>query len=322
MSQKSSLPQAAKSVSQVLMSDTDPSLALLREAMVSTEGYAGVLARYTFVGSLGWHLAADPTWTEERLVRPLLLSRDSDALVYWHAVANSGDIYPWVIKRIGVRQAEVATDAGLSIEARSNLADALLYATLFDFWGNREPSAPHSAIQQMLRSVDDYVRSNAAHVPERFIKGRVEKGDAPTALPDPALVFYRSVKPLLDEVWPLERSLATPGVAKAFASLPSVCGTAFADAAATVERFMVPFEMWSLLDFGLIELVGGTHKIAVVKDAEQAKAALSLVDRAIGYADNVRIPYDLHRLLDHVITIAPAVQRTPIFQRLEALTRR
>ena len=175
----------------------------------------------------------------------------------------------------------------------------------------------------MLRSVDDYVRSEVADVPERFLKARVgeQKGESSGVL-DPALVFFRTIEPFFQKVWPLELSLATPGVAKALASLPAACGSAVVDACTVIERLIVPFETWTLMDFGIVRTERGGEPIIGIADADQASAILSLIDRAIGYADNARVPYDLHYFLDHVCKIAPALERNRTFERLQTLTRR
>ena len=67
----------------------------------------------------------------------------------------------------------------------------------------------------------------------------------------PARIFRAAAKPFLQHVWPKERSLATPGIAKAFADLPATSGSAFAEAVDAIERFLVPFDCWSPLDYRL-----------------------------------------------------------------------
>ena len=77
-----------------------------------------------------------------------------------------------------------------------------------------------------------------------------------------------------------------------------------------------------MMDFGIVRTEGGGERIIGITDADQARAILSLVDRAIGYADNARVPHDLHYLLDHIGNIAPALERSRPFERLQTLTRR
>jgi hypothetical protein len=301
--------------------ESNTALAALRDQMASTDGYAGLLARYVFVRNLAWHIAADPSWAETLVAH--LLSKDASSLPYWHSISSQGRIYRTIILVLGERQAEVATDRRLSADVRAALAQKLAYSTLFDYWESRPPAVSEAIIQQMLRSVDDYVRSEVADVPERFLKARVgDHKEGSSGVLDPALVFFRTIQPFFQRIWPLELSLATPGVAKALASLPAACGSAFVDACAVIERLIVPFETWTLMDFGIVHMGGGGERIVGIGDAGQANAILSLVDRAIGYADNVRVPHDLHYLLDHVRNIAPGLERSRTFERLQTLTRR
>ena len=302
--------------------EEDRELAVLRDQMASTEGYAGLLACYVFVRNLAWHLAADPRWAQTNLVARLL-TKEASSLPYWHSVSTQSTIYRPFMVVLGERQAEVSSDQRLSADVRAALARNLTYSTLFDYWESRPLAVAEPVIQQMLRSVDDFVRSEVADVPERFLKERVgEQKDEPSGAPDPALLFFRTIEPFFRKIWPLELSLATPGVARALASLPAACGSAAADAYAVIERFIVPFETWTLMDFGIVRMEGGGERIIGISDADQASAILSLVDRAIGYAEDARVPRDLHYLLDHVRNIAPALERSRTFERLQTLTRR
>ena len=77
--------------------------------------------------------------------------------------------------------------------------------------------------------------------------GPARDGEPPSA----ATLFRSTAAPFLREVWPQGRSLATPGVSKAFADLPATSREAFSEAADAIERLLVPFECWSMLDYGL-----------------------------------------------------------------------
>src|SRR5262245_35941786 len=52
--------------------EADAELAELRNQMASATGYAGLLARYSFMRQLAWHLTADPVWAGTHLIKPLM----------------------------------------------------------------------------------------------------------------------------------------------------------------------------------------------------------------------------------------------------------
>ncbi len=101
-----------------------------------------------------------------------------------------------------------------------------------------------------------------------------------------AITGHTAARPFLERVWPQERSLATPGVARAFADLPATCGEAFAEAVDAIERFLVPFDCWSMSDYGLFgeEEGNGEAKLSQINDQQKAEAFLRLLDRTIGTA--------------------------------------
>jgi hypothetical protein len=79
---------------------------------------------------------------------------------------------------------------------------------------------------------------------------------------------------------------------RAFASLAVGGGNALVDAAVTIDRLIVPFETWSLSDFGIVD------------------------------AGNIRIPHDLDKLLEHVRCLARNYACSPKSEQLLALSRR
>ncbi|CCM78583.1 exported hypothetical protein [Rhizobium mesoamericanum STM3625] len=82
------------------------------------------------------------------------------------------------------------------------------------------------------------------------------------------------------------RSLATPGVASAFADLPATSRDAFAEAVETISRFLVPFDFWSMIDYGLYDNEGEERKLAaIINDEEKAGAFLRLLDLTVGAAE-------------------------------------
>ena len=118
------------------------------------------------------------------------------------------------------------------------------------------------------------------------------------------------------------RSLATPGVSGALADLPATSGEAFAEAVDAVARFLVPFECWSMINYGLYGDEGEAKKLAIINDEAKAQALLKLLDLTIGTSEGAVIPHDLTDALDQVRSVAPALVDSPVFRRLSTAARR
>ena len=147
-------------------------------------------------------------------------------------------------------------------------------------------------------------------------------GGRPSAPPTAEELFLSAAGPFLKEVWPQERSLATPGTASAFADLPAASGDAFAEAVDAIERSLVPFQCWSMSDFGFHGGEGGEPRLSQINNDAKAEALLRLLDEAIGTAEGSVVPFDLGRALDQIQQTAPPLVRSQKFRRLAALTRR
>ena len=218
--------------------------------------------------------------------------------------------------------AERATDTQLGRETRRSLVFSLVIECLHAFWEERDPAIPYARTQQMLRSLDDEVRAHGAGAIQRF----VHDVSAPTEhLPNPPsreALFRSAAAPFLQQVWPQERSLATPGVSQALADLPATARAAFVEAVAVIERFLMPFDCWSMSDFGLFGEEAGEAKLSSIDDREKAGAFLRLLDITIGVAETSVIPTDLADALDQIHRTAPNLTETQAFRRLATAARR
>lgn len=58
--------------------------------------------------------------------------------------------------------------------------------------------------------------------------------------------FRDVVVPFIESVWPKERTLLSCSLSDKFAELPAKTGAAFADSVDVLERFLTPFDCWSL----------------------------------------------------------------------------
>jgi hypothetical protein len=174
----------------------------------------------------------------------------------------------------------------------------------------------------MLRSLDNEVRSDAANSVQRFVHDLSKAASGGETANSPEALFQNAARPFLEKVWPQERSLATPGVSRAFADLPAACRDSFAEAVDAVERFLVPFDCWSLSDFGLRGQTNHEPKLSRINTAEKAAALLRLLDASIATIENAVVPSDLGDALAQIGVMAPRMIDSQAYRRLAALARR
>lgn len=213
-----------------------------------------------------------------------------------------------------------ANDARLGREARRSLVFSVVVECLHALLGNRAPAISYPDVQQMLRSLDDELRSHGAHAVTQFVKEMASPKQTPQRSVED--IFHNAAVPFLQTVWPQERSLATPGVSKAFADLPAAAGEAFVDAVDAIARFLVPFDTWSMLEYGLFGDDDGEAKLASIDTPAKAHAFLRLLDATIGMAASAVIPYDLAAALAQIESVATALTEDPAFRRLATAARR
>lgn len=293
----------------------------MRDAVISATGRSGLIARHRLIEALPYFLRADRSWAERHLFAPLL-GEDATSLALWRAIARRTH-FTDVLRIIGGVMVERAADRRLGRETRRRLVFSLVIESMHAFRDGRDPAVPNQRIQQMLRVVDDEVRASAANAIQRFVRDLSAKDatDAETSA-SAADLFRSAAAPFLQRVWPQERSLATPGVSGALADLPATSREAFAEAVEVIERFLVPFECWSMLDYGLYGENGDTKKLAIIDNEAKAKGLLRLLDLTIGSSEGAVIPYDLTKALDRIRSIAPELAKHPIYRRLSTAARR
>src|SRR5690606_32776984 len=95
-----------------------------------------------------------------------LNAKGPQAIALWHAIARETRFHD-VLKPIGEAMVQRASDKELSRETRQSLAFSLIIECLHALNEDREPAIPSHRVQQMLRSVDDEVRVQAANAVQR-----------------------------------------------------------------------------------------------------------------------------------------------------------
>ncbi len=292
----------------------------MRDIVISAEGRSGLIAKHRMIEALPYFLRADPAWAQEHLIAPLLKD-DGAALALWRAVARRTH-FTEVLKIIGAAMAERANDRRLGRETRRRLVFSLVIESLHAFREGRQSAVPNQRIQQMLRTLDDEVRASAANAIQMFVRDLSSKPPSDQFSSTRDGLFRDAAAPFLREVWPQERSLSTPGVSGALADLPATSGEAFAEAVDTIARFLVPFECWSMVEYGLYGDEGEAKKLAVINDEAKAQALLKLLDLTVGTSEGAVIPHDLTDALDQILKVEPALSTSAIFRRLATAARR
>jgi hypothetical protein len=292
----------------------------MRNTVVAAAGRSGLIARHRLIEWLPYFLQADPDWAEQHLIGAL--SEDStDARSLWRALARRTQFVD-VLKVIGAEMVVRARDPRLGRETRRSLVFSLVVECLHALNENRAPAVAYAGIQQMIRALDDEVRAHAAGAIQQFVREISAPKRANETVPTPEDLFHHAAAPFLRDVWPQERSLSTPGVSKALADLPATSRGAFVPAVDAIQRFLVPFDTWSLLDYGLFGDDDGEPRLSNIDDAEKAAAFLRLLDCTIGTAQSAVIPYDLGAALGQIEKVAPSLVQDPIFRRLATAARR
>lgn len=300
--------------------ERDPLLAEMREACVSARGRAGVVALYRLIqGPLEYLLTVDPFWTRERVLSHLLQDSRS-SLVLWRAMAWKRRFHS-VVGVLGQEMLLRALDGRLGREARSTLAISLALEMLHSFNERRKPGVTQDSVTQMLRATTEEVREAVARMLGQFVKHMGNPPSGKDATKSVEELFTDSVEPFLTSVWPQEATLSSPGVSKGFSALPAECGSKFSEAAETVLRFLVPFDSWSLHDYGL---GWGDRKDiqSVVDTPEKGASLLRLLDATVSGADGIPVPRELDQALEAIVRMDSRASRGSSYRRLAALTRR
>jgi hypothetical protein len=303
---------------------SETSLRRMRDAAIAAPGRSGLIVRHRFIESLPYFLGADQDWAQAQLLAPLLQD-NGGTLALWRAIARRTH-FTEVLKIIGPAMAERAADSRLGRDTRRMLVFSLVVESLHAFKERRSAAVPNARIQQMLRSVDDETRASAANAIQQFVRELSAVAASKTSPPSAAELFRIAAIPFLEQVWPQERSLSTPGVSKAFADLPATSHEAFPEAVQAIERFLVPFDCWSMVDYGLYGDEGKDEskrpRLELIDDKAKAKGLLRLLDLTVGTVESAVIPHDLTDALDQIRTCDPALAETTEFKRLATAARR
>jgi hypothetical protein len=257
---------------------------------------------------------ADEQWTEQNLLGPLNSASNSDIEI-WDAVARNPVLSSDTMSQIGVRMAEVAHSSTLPVGTRARLGERVVYRVLLDRNQQKILSVADSVVQQMLRLGTDQLRATSGRIIEVFVESEDQKTHREHR-------FRNVVRPFLESVWPQERTLSSRGLSDAFAKVPAKAGSAFTEAVEVLERYLTPFDCWSLHDYGLYERDPEGKRLRELSTPQEAAALLKLLDITIGSEERAVHPLDLDRALVAIRNTDAKLVRDPRYARLSALVRR
>jgi hypothetical protein len=292
----------------------------MRDAIIAATGRSRLIALHRMIEQLRYFLLADPDWTRRHLLAPLKAD-DSEAVPLWSAISRQTH-FEDVLKIIGIAMTKRAIDRRLSRETRQSLVFSLVIECLHAFHEQREPAVPHVSVQQMIRALDEEVRAYGAEAIQRFVReGSAPREEEPYP-PTPEELFRSAAAPFFERVWPQEHSLTTPGISRALAELPSAAREEFTRAVDAVERFLVPFECWSMSEYGFRDEEDGKPNFGIINSPDKAAALLRLLDATIGLSEGAVIPYDLANALAQIRKVTPRLAENQVFRRLATAARR
>lgn len=292
----------------------------MRDLLIAENGRSKLIVLSRLIQALPFFYAVEPDWTKDHLIEALKRN-DPESRIFWSAASRRMQS-EGVLKLIGSAMANKAADQSLGRDVRKRLVFNLIVESLFAQLKGRSPAVSNTDIQQMIRVLDDEVRASAASVMAQFIRDLTDNGKTGKESHTAEKLFTMAISPFLTTVWPQELSLVTPGVSAALADLPAASRERFSDAVTAIKRFLVPFQCWSLIDYGLYGDDEGAPKLNLIDDEEKARALLTLLDLTVGASENSVVPHDLTKALDRVRAISSKLANSPKFRRLSAAARR
>ncbi|RVP63947.1 hypothetical protein CN071_19020 [Sinorhizobium meliloti] len=287
------------------------------DVLVSLEqatGEAKLQVRFQLMLFFEYLWVVDRAWTRKNLLTPLG-EASGESMDLWQAFAETRHMPARdVFVELGPKLIEVAAGNEMPAEVRGSLARRVIYSTINDKRDGREPAIPSHLTQQMLRIGGEEVRSSALRAMKNHLK---DLGGNPQSAPAERFAL---IKELFESVWPKELTLSSPALSDALADFPAAAGPNFAEAANLVLPYLMPFECWSLYEYGVLDRTD--KQISRVDSPEDAAAFLSILDKTVGAEEGAIIPNGLDRALRHIVEKSPRLEKDTRYQRLLTLSRR
>jgi hypothetical protein len=298
---------------------TNHKLYEMRERLMRCEQPARDIVLYRLAEILSHLLQADNNWTNDTLVNPLTKDYPNSRPL-WTALSHK-IIRSDTLKYLRDSILEPCKDESIDRNSQHMLLLSVVLEILNAYRNGREPFVNEVKFKQLFYNLDDEARSSIAEIFPRYLKDMSE-----TNVSDPEFsretLFRKAITPFIKAVWPKEPFLVTPSIAQAFARLPAATRTAFSEAVELIERYIIPFECYSLYSFGMN--YSNDNKLKMLKEiidsSKAAESFLTLLDKSIAYIDSPIRPVELSEILGHIREIDSDLEYNPIYMRLEMLT--
>ena len=288
----------------------------IRDAIDSCEGQSLLIARHRLIESLlPFFLQTSERWAIRHLVTPLRAG-GLDHLALWRA-ASRRPLRTGTLKVIGHDVALQARNPELGSHAKRGLVVSLVTELLNASLAGRTPAVSEADVQQVLRTGNDEVRAHAAETVVRFV---AEAGRDPDV--SGAEAFKYAAAPFLRQVWPQDQHLRTAGVSNALAGLPLRAGESFVQAVDSIRQLLVPFDCYSITEYGFGRGEPGRPTLEAVDDETKALAMLEMLDLTVPVQAGAVVPHELSDALVQIRSVKSGLAALPAFRRLEAASRR
>jgi hypothetical protein len=291
----------------------------MRTRLMLFEGPPKAIVLCQIAEQLPYFLRADELWTLEMIIEPLK-GADKSGIEMWEALSHE-TLFKDSLQFIGDSILSPCSNPALSRQSRQNLVLSVIVECLNAYLEeNREPFIKKPLVTHMLYSLDEESRARAVEVLTQYIKNVSNNLNEGNNTKTPETLFETVIKPFIKEIWPKERSLVTPMIAEAFADLPATSRGCFADAVDVIERYIMPFDCYSMFSFGLYDSDLEMDILnTIIASPESAEALLRLLDGSIAYVDRPKFPIELGETLSHIKSIKSNLGNDPRFLRLSML---
>lgn len=299
--------------------DTDPVLSKFMEIAINVEGRSKIILLHRLLEHLQYFHNVAPQLFEKYLL-PALREDSERNYPLWRAIARQT-----LFRKVLINIKDDIPRKILSNELPTNAKKSLLFSVVIDCLHALKNKTNGQEIDlifskakvlEILRRIDDDLRAHAANSIQRFIS-EVKK---PEGLGGGSW-FIEAAKPFIDEFWPKEMTLRSSGVAREFADLPASSKDYFLEAFETVKPFLMPFDCWSMHNFGFKNTENGDSIIEIIDIPNKAKALLDLLSKCIGETEDSTAPYELSEALKHIAKIDPTLKNNTKYKRLAAKAR-
>ena len=123
-------------------------------------------------------------------------------------------------------------------------------------------------------------------------------------------------------MWPQDQHLRTAGVSNALVGLPLRAGESFVQAVDSIRQLLVPFDCYSIMEYGFGRGEPGRPTLEAVDDEAKALAMLEMLDLTVPVQAGAVVPHELSDALVQIRSVKSGLAALPAFRRLEAASRR